>query len=212
MSAVASWANSVNVGYVYLQQDDTTGLVTFNVVNATGSSGESYPEFPVLDNLDLTAVSLTVQCANAACMTNVTNNQMSLMPLTSETFDLGALSSGGTNTAVSFNSADTFSSATLTVSFSTINLNIDNGTGIVGSTPFTGSASSTLAFNPGNGGQVLTPWDITSDPFGANYFDVGIIVDPQGNSGPQVPEPGTLCLLASGMGSLVLRRRFKRDS
>lgn len=204
-SAAASWANSVNVGYIFLQQDDASGLVTFDIGNGTGPN-ESYPQFPVLDFLDFTDVSLTVNCGNASCITDVTNNQMSMTPLSSETIDLGHLSSGAPDLTFSFSSQDTFSSALVTVTFSTTNISqVDQGTGVVGATPFTGSATSTLNFTSSLG-AILVPLDLGN----IGPFDVGTIVDPQGTSAP-VPEPAIFSLLSSGIGGVFLLRRVHKQ-
>ena len=185
------WADNINIGYVYLQEDSDPGTVTFIIQNATGPA-ESAPEFPVLDNLDFTNVELTVFCGNAQCETDLG------APLF--TFDIGTISAGNFDDSVSFSSADTFSSAFVTADLGITSLSLDNGVG--GSNPFTGSSSSALALTP-SVGSALVPLDLSTDN---TDFDLGILVDPQG-TGSSVPEPSTLGLVGIGLSSILVRRR-----
>ncbi|MGH7967964.1 MAG: PEP-CTERM sorting domain-containing protein [Limisphaerales bacterium] len=183
------WGDTVDVGYLFLQQDDGLGTVTFNIFNAAGPGGYA-PDFPVLDNLDFTGVELTVFCANAQCSTD--------LGASSAVFSLGTIAAGGFDDSVSFSSADLFSKAVFTAGLDLTSLSLDDGMG--GTTSFTGSTSTTLEWMP-TGGSGLIPYDLVADNAD---FDVGVVVDAPGTS--SVPEPATFSLLALGIGSLLLRR------
>jgi len=181
------WGDTVDVGYLYLQQDDSLGTVTFSINNATGPS-EFAPDFPVLDNLDFNNVVVTLFCGNAQCTADLGG--------ASQTYNIGTIASGGTDSSLSFSSADLFSSAVLSADLSLTSLNLDDGMG--GSTPFTGSLSTSFTFSSASGPD-LVPYDLSS---GNSDFDSGVITDPEGTTS-SVPEPASLTLIVTGFGSIV---------
>lgn len=192
-SFAACWGDTVDVGYLLLQQDDSLGTVTFSINNAAGPSAFA-PQFPVLDNLDFTSAELTVFCANAQCSNDLGGS--------SATFNLGTIAAGGSDNSLSFSSADIFSKAVFTAGLNLTNLSLDDGMG--GTTSFTGSSSTTLQWMPVAGSD-LVPFNLDT---GNADFDIGVVSDAPGAS--SVPEPATFSLLAIGIGSLLVRR--KRNS
>jgi hypothetical protein len=189
-SIATCWGDTVDVGYLFLQQDDSLGTVTFSINNAAGPAAFG-PQFPVLDNLDFTGAELTVFCANVQCSSDLGGS--------SATFTLGTIAAGGSDNSLSFSSADIFSKAVFTAGLDLTNLNLDDGTG--GTTAFTGSSSATFEWMPGAGSD-LVPFNLDT---GNSDFDIGVVGDETGSSA--VPEPATFSLLAIGIGSMLVRRR-----
>jgi PEP-CTERM motif len=130
-----SYADSVQVGAISFNHL-LPGVNDFQVDNFTGTNNLGGLLSPVADNLILQSISLTVTCANAACVTDIGGNTGTfLIP------DLGP----GSDTSVTFNAADAFSQALLAANFSHTQLNLVSGG------TFAGSPSMSLTLAGSNG-------------------------------------------------------------
>jgi PEP-CTERM motif len=129
-------AESVQVGALSLNQL-IPGVNDLQIDNFTGTNNLGGLLSPVADNLIFQSISLTVTCANAACVTDLGGN--------TGTFLVPALSPGS-DTSTTFNAADGFSQAVFTTNFSETSLNLEGGGTFAGSP----SVSFTLVASNGS--------------------------------------------------------------
>jgi hypothetical protein len=176
-------ANSVQVGGLAFNPNVPGVLNDFEIDNFTGTNNLGGLLSPVADNLIFQSATLTLSCANAACVTDLGGNSQTLL-----LSDLGP----GFYTNTVFSAADEFLQAVFTASFGATALNLVDGT------TFTGSSSISATLVASNG-SFLQP-------------NVDSLVLSDSNPSIPTPEPPTWVLLSAGLIAISSFRRLKGDS
>jgi len=178
-------ADEVQTGQVSFDvaTSGSPGLNSFEIDNFTGTNNLFGILSPVADNVAFLDATLTITCANAACVSD--------LGASTEVINLGEIDPGTVFTQ-DFSGADSFSQAVFSADYSETSLLLVDGT------TFLGSSSVTMDLLPSSGTTLQTgePGDSVA------LYDSS----PTTSS---VPEPSTLLLLCSGLAALAgVRRRL----
>ena len=185
-------ADDVQTGQVSFDvaTSGSPGLNTFEIDNFTGTNNLFGILSPVADNVAFLDATLTVTCANAACVSDLGG--------TTDVISLGEIGPGTVFTE-DLSGADTFSQAVFSADYSETSL------GLTDSTTFLGSSSVTADLLPSSGATLQSgePGDSVA------LFDSSAQTS-------SVPEPSILLLLFSGLAAVAslrgrLRAAHKRD-
>jgi len=186
-----AWADSINIGDIYLNLSNSPSIVTINVDDFTGLSSTGSSDFPVSTNVVFSNVALAVSCFNAQCATDLGAPQITYSGLG----PLDPSNGTGSLTGPGSSPSDEFSQIVLTADLSATQLTLfDNSV-------FTGSSSISFTFlpNPNNNGGT-SDFLVACDPAG-DPCDLGILTDT--GSRTAVPEPGSVELLGLAFGGLL---------